>query len=149
MPQGSRKSVEENNEMSKKTSQQESTSNNNHHTAGNEDRPLEVYVLDHCTERYPIVRVAVDWSHILKKKQEFQHLRPNELLDMALKDVLSGKVNLKTIAEELEALQKKATEEEAQASAAAKLKLKEKDKGEEEDLETVPKEGGKKKKASA
>lgn len=106
----------------------------------NNHMPFESVVLNYSQPRYPLVSQAVSWAKVLKKKQENQYLRTNEILEMALKDVASGKVDQKTIQKELQALlevQAKPAEEEAQ-------KEKEKEKPKAKAKETVA--AGKKKK---
>ncbi|MBI4668067.1 MAG: hypothetical protein HY747_02595 [Elusimicrobia bacterium] len=73
-------------------------------SALNGDTPLEKLLLDVPTKRYPLIRVAVDWALVIKRKQENMHLRKNEILSKALSDVLSGRVDVETIAKELKAV---------------------------------------------
>ncbi len=128
--------------MSKKTTVKEIAADNNGDVKKEERLPLHVLILDHCTERYPVAQIAVDWSRVLKQKQENQHLRPNELLDMALGDVLAGKVNEKTVAQELESLKKRKADDQAEETASEKLKLKD----DREKLAPAAKESASKKK---
>lgn len=94
-------------------------------TNGDSDSPIEVLVLNSPGERYPIVRQAVDWAYVLKTRQEFQHLRRNELLELALADVLAQRVTPKKIAEELEEVRKQTISKAEEVEAKPKLKLKE------------------------
>ena len=118
--------------MAKKKEDAEATKSN-----GTSDLPLEVLLLDTPGDRYPIIRHAVDWAYVLKTRQEFQHLRRNELLELALADVLAQRTTPEKIAEELEAVRKQALAKVEEPEAKPKLKLKEKD--EDDEKETVKK----------
>lgn len=94
----------------------------------------EKLVLDYPTTRYPLIRQAADWAMVLRRRQDYQHLKKNELLEQALADVLAKKVTPASIAKELEAMHK-TLEEKAEAEAQqakAKLKIKTKENGDEE-----------------
>lgn len=105
--------------------------------------PLEALTLDHGNSLYPLPPLAAKWSRVLKRKQEFQHLRSNELLEKAMADTLSGKITAEMIDKEIEAAQKAVAEEAEAATAKPKLKLK----TDEDDAET--KESPKKKSKAA
>ena len=54
--------------------------------------PLEQMILDRTDGKYALVPLAAVWARELKKQQEFQHLSTAQLLEAALRDVLTGKV---------------------------------------------------------
>jgi len=58
---------------------------------------IEQTILEHQTGKYEVVPIAAEWARELKRRQEFQHLTIAELLEAALKDVLGGKVDWKTV----------------------------------------------------
>jgi hypothetical protein len=60
-------------------------------------QPIEKLVLDRTDGKYGIVPLAAVWAKELKKQQEFQHLSTAQVLEAALKDVLSGKVTWDTV----------------------------------------------------
>ncbi|MBI4064662.1 MAG: hypothetical protein HY401_10240 [Elusimicrobia bacterium] len=105
----------------------------------------ERLVLDYPTTRYPVIRLAADWALVLKRKQEFQHLKKNEILEKALADVLSEKVDKATVAKELEASLKALENNGADAveETKAKLKLKIEEKPEKETPKKKEKEKAK------
>lgn len=73
---------------------------------------LEAMILNYSRSRYDLVNMAIAWAHVVKKKQEYQHLRKNEILATALHDILSGKVDAKTIEKERRALEAALQEQE-------------------------------------
>ena len=54
---------------------------------------LQELVLDYKGARYKVVPVAAAWARILRRQEENRHLTPNEILQRALRDVLSGAVD--------------------------------------------------------
>ncbi|MBI2071227.1 MAG: hypothetical protein HYT79_11585 [Elusimicrobia bacterium] len=91
--------------------------------------PLEGLLLDTPRRRYPIVDIAVQWAHVLKRRQENMHLKKNEILEKALADVLSKKIDADYIAKEIKAIEKEEEQakEKDKEEARAKLKLKTED----------------------
>lgn len=53
---------------------------------------LQQLILDKAKEKYLIVPLAAEWAKELKKTEEFRHMTQNEILDMSLVDVITGKV---------------------------------------------------------
>jgi len=53
--------------------------------------PLEKLLLDTLANKYLLIRYALRWAKELQKSQE-RRLSPNELINRALVDILSGKV---------------------------------------------------------
>ena len=93
--------------------------------------PLEALILDFKSSRYPLVHLAARWAKVLRNKQENQYLRPNEILETALRDILSKTVDAKTVEKELEAL-REAKAKPAETATETKEKTKTKDKEEKE-----------------
>lgn len=58
-----------------------------------EDKTLEELLLDSKIQRYKLVSLAARWAEELKGKEEYKYLTFNELLELSLKDILSGKVS--------------------------------------------------------
>lgn len=54
--------------------------------------PVEQLILERKDDKYSLVPLASIWARELKKQQEFQGLSTAQLLEAALKDVLTGKV---------------------------------------------------------
>lgn len=61
------------------------------------EAPLEQLVLDQTDGKYGYVPLAAIWARELKRQQEFSALSTAQLLDAALKDVLTGKVTWETV----------------------------------------------------
>ena len=59
--------------------------------------PLQQLILDKAKEKYLIVPLAAEWAKELKKTEEFRHMTQNEILDMSLVDVITGKVTWKKL----------------------------------------------------
>lgn len=76
-------------------------------------KTTEELMLDFGAGKYSAIPMAAHWARELKKREENRHLTPAELLDLALREVLSGKVDWKD-------LKKAASKAEAAAEAEAK-----------------------------
>ncbi|MEK6543161.1 MAG: hypothetical protein AABZ44_01820 [Elusimicrobiota bacterium] len=103
---------------------------------------VQAMSLDYKGSRYELVTKAIAWSKILKHKQEYLHLRKNEILNQALDDILSNKIDEKTIAKEMKALEAALAAQHAQGETGA-LKTKLED-DKEEKPEKAEKETAKK-----
>lgn len=57
--------------------------------------PLDYLVLDYQKSKYDAIPLAAEWSKILRRKEENRHLTPSEILDLAMRDVLSGRITWK------------------------------------------------------
>lgn len=57
-----------------------------------EEKGLEQLMLDQLTGKYPLVPLASIWALELRRREENKHLSQSEILDMALNDLLRGKV---------------------------------------------------------
>jgi len=58
-----------------------------------EEKKLEELLLDTKVEKYKLIPLAARWAEELKGKEEYKYLTFNELLELSLKDILSGKVS--------------------------------------------------------
>ena len=83
-------------------------------------RTLEELVLNKKSGKYPIVPLISYWAKELRKQEEHRHLTQNEILELAMTEVLGGKVSEKELAKGLAAAEKA----NAAAEAADKAKKK-------------------------
>jgi len=79
--------------MSKKAAKEATTENEE----SAKSKSLEELILDYRGEKYAVVPVASAWAKVLRHREENRHLTTNQLLEMALKDVLSGEVTWKEV----------------------------------------------------
>lgn len=61
------------------------------------EEPLEKLVYDTKMNRYKLVNLAARWVRELKTKEEYKNIPYYELVDIALYDILTGKVKLEDI----------------------------------------------------
>lgn len=54
------------------------------------ERSLDELILNYDQGKYAAIPLISEWAKILRKREENRHLTPVELLDLAMKDVLSG-----------------------------------------------------------
>ncbi|MFI5347242.1 MAG: hypothetical protein ACHQ51_12790 [Elusimicrobiota bacterium] len=69
-------------------------------------KTTEELILNFGKGKYSAIPMAALWAKELKKHEENRHLTPAEILDLALRDVLGGKVDwkdLKKVAAAIEA----------------------------------------------
>ena len=69
-------------------------------------KTTEELILNFGKGKYSAIPMAALWAKELKKHEENRHLTPAEILDLALRDVLGGKVDwkdLKKVAATIEA----------------------------------------------
>ena len=66
-------------------------------------KTIEELILDYKLDKYAAIPLAAMWAKELRRKEENRHLTANELLELALREVLDGKVNWKNIQEILAA----------------------------------------------
>lgn len=83
------------------------------------ERPLEQMILDQPTGKYALVSLATSWALDLRRREEYRHLTQVEILDLAVKDLLSGRV---TPAQVHDAADARAAIEGAAQNGAAKEK---------------------------
>ena len=60
-------------------------------------KPIEEMILDCQHDKYSAIPLAAVWAKELRRREENRHLTANEILEQALRDVLSGDVDWKTI----------------------------------------------------
>lgn len=58
---------------------------------------LEELILNFPVGKYTAIPLAATWAKILRKREENRHLTQNEVLDLALKDILTGAIGWKEI----------------------------------------------------
>lgn len=54
-------------------------------------------ILNYQLDKYSAIPLAAIWAKELRRKEENRHMTANEVLEAALRDVLSGDVDWKTI----------------------------------------------------
>jgi hypothetical protein len=81
----------------------------------NVKKTTEELILNFGKGKYSAIPMAALWAKELKRREENRHLTPAEILDLALRDVLGGKVDWKDL-KKVSAL----VEAEAVAAAADK-----------------------------
>ena len=74
------------------------------------DKSIEQLILEKSVGKYSVVDLASMWALVLRRQEEYRHLGQPEILDVALRDLLSGAVSEDEV---------KAHEAEAVASLAA------------------------------
>lgn len=57
------------------------------------EKSLEQMILEKTKGKYEVVAMASMWALVLRKQEEYRHLAQPELLDVALRDLLSGQVS--------------------------------------------------------
>lgn len=60
-------------------------------------KSLDEMILNYPRGKYSAIPLAALWSKELRRREENRHLTSNDLLEMALKDVLSGAVDWKDL----------------------------------------------------
>lgn len=64
-------------------------------------KTVEELILNYSGDKYTAIPLAAQWAKVLRRKEENRHLTSNEILDLALKDVLSGEVDWKHVTKAL------------------------------------------------
>jgi hypothetical protein len=59
---------------------------------GSGPKPIEELVLDYPIGKYSGIPLISLWAKEIKGKEENRHLTPNDVLELAMREVLSGKV---------------------------------------------------------
>ena len=62
-----------------------------------EIKSIEEMILNYPSGKYTAIPLAALWAKVLRKKEENRHLTPAEILDLSLRDVLSGSVDWKDL----------------------------------------------------
>ena len=60
-------------------------------------KPIEELILNFPAGKYSAIPLAAQWARVLRRKEEHRHLTSNEILELALRDVLSGEVDWKDL----------------------------------------------------
>ncbi len=60
-------------------------------------KSLDEMILNYGESKYIAIPLIAQWAKIVRKREENRHLTPVELLDLAMKDVLSGEVGWATV----------------------------------------------------
>jgi hypothetical protein len=66
-----------------------------------EDMPIEQLILDYAQKKYVLINAALRWSKEVAKKEHQQQLPTRtvrEVIDTALRDIISGNVKMADIA---------------------------------------------------
>lgn len=61
------------------------------------EKSLDELILNYTLSKYNAVPLAAVWAKELRRREENRHLTINEILELALSDVLGGKVDFKDI----------------------------------------------------
>lgn len=62
-----------------------------------EIKSVDEMILNYPNGKYTAIPLAALWAKVLRKREENRHLTPAELLDLSLKEVLSGQVDWKDV----------------------------------------------------
>ena len=60
-------------------------------------KTLEELILNFHGGKYTIIPLAAHWAKVLKRREENRHLTSNEILELALRQILSGEVDWKDL----------------------------------------------------
>jgi hypothetical protein len=60
-------------------------------------KSVEEMILDYPEGKYSAIPLAALWAKVLRKREEHRHLTSNEILELALKNVLGGEVGWKEV----------------------------------------------------
>lgn len=60
-------------------------------------KTVDEMILNYPNGKYTAIPLAALWAKVLRKREENRHLTPAQLLDLALKEVLSGEVDWKDV----------------------------------------------------
>ena len=60
-------------------------------------KSVDEMILNYPKGKYSAITLAALWAKVLRKKEENRHLTPAELLDLSLKNVLSGDIGWKDV----------------------------------------------------
>lgn len=58
-------------------------------------KAVEELILDYQGGKYSAIALAALWAKVLRRKEENRHLTASDILDLALRDVLTGSVDWK------------------------------------------------------
>ena len=60
-------------------------------------KTIEQLILDHGDGKYALVPLASTWALVLRRRDENRHLTQPELLDLALRQLLTGEIDEDTV----------------------------------------------------
>lgn len=80
----------------------------------NEEKPIEELFFASGKGKYEVTKLAIEWIKAVKKDDDYRKLSQQELLDKAMRDVLSGVATY----EKIEEINKKKVAAEKQAEQA-------------------------------
>ncbi len=83
----------------------------------NEEKPIEEVFFASGKGKYEVTKLAIDWIKVKKDEDEYRKLSQAELLDKAVRDVLSGEATYEKIEEIIK--KKEAAKAEKQEENAA------------------------------
>ena len=83
----------------------------------NEETPIEELFFAYGKRKYEVTKLAIDWIKVKKDEDEYRKLSQADLLDKAVRDVLSGEATYEKIEEIMK--KKAAAKEEKQEENAA------------------------------
>jgi len=63
----------------------------------NQEMPIEQLLLDAKMEKYKLIAIATRWIEEISRKEEYKYLTFNQLLEVALRDILTDKVPIEYI----------------------------------------------------
>jgi len=84
------------------------------------EKTLEELVLSKLTGKYQVVDSISNWAKHLRQQEEHRHLTQTEVVELAMREVLSGKVSDKEIAKNTVSTPPPGSEELATKPAAKK-----------------------------
>lgn len=62
-----------------------------------EKKTVEEMILNFPNGKYSAIPLAAMWAKVLRRREEHRHLTQNEILELALKDVLEGEIDWKDV----------------------------------------------------
>jgi len=65
----------------------------------NEEKPIEELFFASGKGKYEVTKLAIEWIKVVKKEEDYRKLSQTELLDKAVRDVLSGVATYEKIEE--------------------------------------------------
>ena len=84
----------------------------------NEERPLEEIFFASGKGKYEVTKLAIEWIKVKKNEDNYRKLSQADLLDKAVRDVLSGEATYEKI-EEIKKKKEAAKEAKQEENAAA------------------------------
>ncbi|MBI3554602.1 MAG: hypothetical protein HY077_19075 [Elusimicrobia bacterium] len=66
-------------------------------------KSVEEMILNFPGGKYTAIPLAAQWAKVLRRREEHRHLTANEILDLALREVLGGEIDWKDLKKALSA----------------------------------------------